>query len=133
MSVQARWRGVLPADEPESAEQSSTNSASVSRKPVEVLATPRLHELIHLVLADLDDVLVAQRFRNACLRLHEIGVSTRALARQAHDDYRPLVRSYSRGGYTSRVEEITRRQLNRAANVLADLIRALTGVPPARP
>ncbi len=50
---------------------------------------------------------------------------TRALARQAHDDYRALVRSYRRGGYTSRVDVITRRQLNRAANVMADLIRSM--------
>ena len=50
---------------------------------------------------------------------------TRALARQAHDDYGPLVRGYRRGGYTSRVDAITKRQLNRAANVLADLIRSM--------
>jgi hypothetical protein len=51
--------------------------------------------------------------------------TTRSLARQAHDDYRALVRSYRRGGYTSRVDAITKRQLNRAANALADLIREL--------
>lgn len=50
---------------------------------------------------------------------------TRSLARRAHDDYRVLVRGFRRGGYTSRVDAITRRQLNRAANALADLIRAL--------
>ena len=50
---------------------------------------------------------------------------TRALARQAHNDYRWLVRSYRRSGYTQQVDRITRRQLNRAANVLADLIRSM--------
>lgn len=50
---------------------------------------------------------------------------TRSVARQAHDDYRALVRSFRRGGYTTRVDAITRRQLNRAANALADLIRTL--------
>jgi hypothetical protein len=52
-------------------------------------------------------------------------VRTRRLAWHAHPSYRPLVRSYRRGGYTGRVDTITRRQLNRAANVLADLIRAV--------
>ena len=50
---------------------------------------------------------------------------TRALARQAHRSYSDLVRRYRRGGYTSRVDAITKRQLNRAANVLADLIRSM--------
>jgi hypothetical protein len=50
---------------------------------------------------------------------------TRRLALQAHPSYRPLVRSYRRGGYTRRVDAITRRQLNRASNILADLIRSL--------
>jgi hypothetical protein len=50
---------------------------------------------------------------------------TRALARRAHVDYRELVRRYRRGGYTAAVDKITRRQLNRGANVLADLIRSL--------
>lgn len=52
-------------------------------------------------------------------------VRTRRLARQAHPSYRPLVRSYRRGGYSKQVDAITRRQLNRAANVVADLIRAM--------
>jgi len=47
------------------------------------------------------------------------------LAEKAHDAYSALVRSYRRGGYTSRVDTITRRQLNRAANVMADLIRSM--------
>jgi hypothetical protein len=50
---------------------------------------------------------------------------TRSLARQSHKSYRALVRSYRRAGYSPKVDSITRRQLNRAANVLADLIRAL--------
>jgi len=44
---------------------------------------------------------------------------------KAHDAHSALVRSYRRGGYTSRVDTITRRQLNRAANVMADLIRSM--------
>jgi hypothetical protein len=50
---------------------------------------------------------------------------TRALARQSHESYRSLLRAYVRGGYTAKVDRITRRQLNRAANAVADLIRAL--------
>jgi hypothetical protein len=47
------------------------------------------------------------------------------LARNAHPLYAELVRRFHNGGYTSRVDEITRRQLNRAANALADLISAI--------
>ena len=47
------------------------------------------------------------------------------LARNAHPFYAELVRRYHRAGYTPRVHEITRRQLNRAANALADLIVAI--------
>jgi hypothetical protein len=50
---------------------------------------------------------------------------TLRLARDAHQFYAELVRIYDRHGYSPRVNEITRRQLNRAANALTDLIRAL--------
>jgi hypothetical protein len=50
---------------------------------------------------------------------------TRALARQSHESYRSLLRAYVRGGYTAKVDRITRRQLNQAANAVADLIRVL--------
>lgn len=46
------------------------------------------------------------------------------LARDAHQFYSELVHRFHHGGYTQRVDQITRRQLNRAANALADLIRA---------
>ena len=39
--------------------------------------------------------------------------------------YGELIRRYHNAGYTNRVDAITRRQLNKAANALADLIRAL--------
>jgi hypothetical protein len=50
---------------------------------------------------------------------------TRSLARRAHETYRRLIRAYRAGGYSRRTDAITRRQLNRAANVLADLIRSI--------
>jgi hypothetical protein len=50
---------------------------------------------------------------------------TRSLARQAHKSYRALVRSYRRTGYSAKVDSSSRRQLNRAANALADLIRSM--------
>lgn len=50
---------------------------------------------------------------------------TVAVARQAHLAYRDLVRIYDSYGYNPRVHRITKRQLNRAANVLADLLASL--------
>ena len=47
------------------------------------------------------------------------------VARDAHQFYAELIRRYHNAGYTNRVDAITRRQLNRAANALADLIRAI--------
>jgi len=47
---------------------------------------------------------------------------TVAVARQAHLAYGDLVRGYDRYGYNSRVHRITKRQLNRAANAVADLL-----------
>ena len=47
------------------------------------------------------------------------------LARRSHRFYTELVRAYDRHGYNDRVDEITRRQLDRGANVLADLIASL--------
>jgi hypothetical protein len=66
---------------------------------------------------------------------------TVALAKQAHRSYRALVTDYDAHGYDARVARITERQLDRAANALADLIAALSGAarrptttagPPAR-
>ena len=45
------------------------------------------------------------------------------LARDAHQFYAEMIRRYHNAGYTNRVDAITRRQLNKAANALADLIR----------
>jgi len=50
---------------------------------------------------------------------------TRNLAQQAHKSYRALVRGYRRSGYSRRVDEISRRQLDRVANAVADLIRSI--------
>ena len=50
---------------------------------------------------------------------------TAKLARDAHQFYVELTRRYHNAGYTNRVDTITRRQLNKAANALTDLIRAL--------
>ena len=50
---------------------------------------------------------------------------TVSVARQAHLAYRDLVRIYDSRGYNRRVHRITKRQLNRAANALADLLAAL--------
>jgi len=50
---------------------------------------------------------------------------TRAVARQAHQLYRELVRIYDRHGYNRRVHRITKRQLKRAANAVADLLTSV--------
>ena len=50
---------------------------------------------------------------------------TISVARVAHGFYRELVRLYDRSGYSAGVHRITQRQLNRAANAVADLIEAL--------
>jgi hypothetical protein len=50
---------------------------------------------------------------------------TVAVARLAHGSYRMLVTMYDANGYDSRVDRITQRQLDRAANAVADLIASL--------
>ena len=50
------------------------------------------------------------------------GPKTRAVAGRAHRYYWDLVRVYDNSGFNDKVQRITRRQLNRAANALADLI-----------
>jgi hypothetical protein len=47
------------------------------------------------------------------------------VARQAHRFYEVLVETYDEHGYNRRVARITQRQLERAANALADLIASL--------
>ena len=54
------------------------------------------------------------------------GARTRLVARRAHRYYWDLVRVYDDGGYNERVHRITKRQLNRAANAMADLLASLT-------
>jgi hypothetical protein len=51
---------------------------------------------------------------------------TLRVARQAHRFYDVLVETYDEHGYNDRVARITQRQLDRAANALADLIAALS-------
>lgn len=51
--------------------------------------------------------------------------TVRRLARQAHKKYWKLVNAYSAHGYNGTVNRITKRQLNRAANAVADLITSL--------
>jgi hypothetical protein len=48
------------------------------------------------------------------------------VAKQAHLFYSDLVRIYDRHGYNARVGGITQRQLNRAANAVADLIASIS-------
>jgi hypothetical protein len=50
---------------------------------------------------------------------------TLRVTRQAHRFYEVLVETYDQHGYSRRVARITQRQLDRAANALADLIASL--------
>jgi hypothetical protein len=50
---------------------------------------------------------------------------TRTVARAAHEFYRELVLAYDRNGYNRKVHRITKRQLRRGANAIADLITSL--------
>jgi hypothetical protein len=47
------------------------------------------------------------------------------VARQAHRLYFDLVRTYDAHGYNAHIARITQRQLNRAANAIADLIASI--------
>jgi len=48
------------------------------------------------------------------------------VAKLAHRYYRTLVLTYDHHGYNARVNRITKRELNRAANAVADLISAMS-------
>lgn len=50
---------------------------------------------------------------------------TLTVARRAHRYYFDLIRAYDRNGYNDKVDGITRRQLNRGSNAVADLITSL--------
>lgn len=47
---------------------------------------------------------------------------TLRVARTAHNYYFDLIRAYDNHSYNDKVHRITKRQLNRAANAVADLI-----------
>ena len=53
------------------------------------------------------------------------GAKAKHVAAQAHKAYTALVRAYSRNGYSTKVHRITRRQLSRAANAVADVAAAI--------
>ncbi len=53
------------------------------------------------------------------------GARTRRVARRAHPFYWDLINAYDAHGYNAKVHRITKRQLKRAANALADLITSL--------
>ena len=53
------------------------------------------------------------------------GARTRAVATSAHPYYWELVRTYDNHSYNGTVDRITSRQLNRAADAVADLIASL--------
>ncbi len=59
--------------------------------------------------------------------------SSLALARRSHDSYIKLVKQYSEFGYNRNVRQITRRQLNAAANVMADALASLPAPTAASP
>ena len=63
---------------------------------------------------DFDGVDAATAFRKAV-----------RVARQAHRLYAALIRIYDAHGYNARAARITQRQLNRAANAVADLIASI--------
>jgi hypothetical protein len=69
-----------------------------------------------------DERLERYRFRYDGEDAATPGPRTRAVARQAHKAYWALVNAYDADGYTSRVHRITKRQLSRAANAVADLL-----------
>jgi hypothetical protein len=50
---------------------------------------------------------------------------TLRVARTAHNYYFELIRAYDNHSYKDRVHRITKRQLNRAANAVADLLTSL--------
>lgn len=55
----------------------------------------------------------------------EPGPRVRRLARNAHESYFTLIRAYDAHGYNDTAHRITKSQLNRAANALADLLSSL--------
>jgi hypothetical protein len=54
------------------------------------------------------------------------GMRTRRTARVAHSSYWDLVNAYDVHGYNRKIHGITKRQVNRAANAVADLITSLS-------
>lgn len=65
------------------------------------------------------------RFRYDGRDAAEPGPRTRRVGRHSHKHYWDLVRAYDNQGYNADVHRITKRQLRRAANAMADLITSL--------
>jgi hypothetical protein len=64
-------------------------------------------------------------FRYDCGDSAKPGPRTRLVARRAQPSYWDLVNAYDAHGYNRKVHRITKRQLRRGANALADLITGL--------
>jgi hypothetical protein len=75
--------------------------------------------------SDVDERIANYPFRYNGRDAAKPAARTRRVARAAHKFYRELVRAYDRHGYNRRVHRITKRQLKRAANALADLLISL--------
>ena len=86
----------------------------------------RREERVHGLYEDAVDRRVGDyRFDYNGRNLVEPKARTIELARGAHAYYFDLVRAYDNHSYNAKVHRITTRQLNRAANALADLISTL--------
>ena len=55
----------------------------------------------------------------------QAGKKAKHVAAASHRSYRGLVRTYDRNGYSPYVHKITKRQLNRGANAVADVAAAI--------
>lgn len=82
-------------------------------------------EEIHSRYEDDVDERVPYEFRYDGSDAARPGPRTRRVARIAHRSYWDLVNAYDANGYNRKVHRITKRQLKRAANALADLILSL--------
>lgn len=74
---------------------------------------------------DVDERISGYPFRYDGREEASPGARTRRVARGAHRYYWELVRAYDNHGYNSKVHRITKRQLKRAANAVADLLTSL--------
>jgi hypothetical protein len=74
---------------------------------------------------DVDERIGDYPFRYDGRDAAKAGARTRRVARVAHRSYWDLVNAYDAHGYNAKVHRITKRQLKRAGNALADLITSL--------